>query len=206
MFALVLFHDLFFCLFKPLVCCFYNYNNVSKLMEVVGKCLIGWFFSATASVAGLLCTLHALLKLELQISCPFPPQKVPCAGLPGEPSSLQLISVIFWNPNFYGAFVLSLYVCCAHYHFGFLFVGGNKRRHQLRKKIVTEKKALEVAIKDFNSMVGEGEKLPSPNEILAVDNFPWPWECKYFLWNALITNCLMCTSWCTYGIWYFKKS
>jgi len=63
----------------------------------------------------------------------------------------------------------------------FLIVGGNKRRHQLRRKIVVEKKALEVAINDHNATVGEVEKLPPPNELLAVDNYSWPWECKYFL-------------------------
>ncbi|ROI26658.1 hypothetical protein DPX16_21601 [Anabarilius grahami] len=41
--------------------------------------------------------------------------------------------------------------------------GGNKRRHQLRRKIAVEKKALEVAINDHNATVGEAEKLPSPN-------------------------------------------
>lgn len=55
--------------------------------------------------------------------------------------------------------------------------GGNKRRHQLRKKIAVEKKALEVAINDHNSTVGDTEKLPPPNELLAVDNYSWPWEC-----------------------------
>ncbi|KAG1943764.1 hypothetical protein F2P79_014877, partial [Pimephales promelas] len=59
--------------------------------------------------------------------------------------------------------------------------GGKKRRHQLRKKIAVEKKALEVAINDYNATVGEVEKLPPPNELLAVDNYSWPWECKYFL-------------------------
>ncbi|CAM4491361.1 unnamed protein product [Leuciscus chuanchicus] len=54
---------------------------------------------------------------------------------------------------------------------------GNKRRHQLRKKIAVEKKALEVAINDHNASVGEVEKLPPPNELLAVDNYSWPWEC-----------------------------
>ncbi|XP_058494830.1 uncharacterized protein LOC131465891 [Solea solea] len=55
--------------------------------------------------------------------------------------------------------------------------GGNKRRHQLRKKIALEKKALEVAINDHNTTVGEVGKLPPPNELLAVDNYSWPWEC-----------------------------
>ncbi|KAF4101009.1 hypothetical protein G5714_019205 [Onychostoma macrolepis] len=49
--------------------------------------------------------------------------------------------------------------------------GGNKRRHQLRRKIAVEKKALEVAINDHNATVGEVEKLPPPNELLAVDNY-----------------------------------
>lgn len=65
--------------------------------------------------------------------------------------------------------------------FVFLTVGGNKRRHQLRQKIAVEKKALEVAINDHNAAVGEVERLPPPNELLAVDNYSWPWECKYFL-------------------------
>ncbi|XP_058625548.1 uncharacterized protein LOC131536554 [Onychostoma macrolepis] len=55
--------------------------------------------------------------------------------------------------------------------------GGNKRRHQLRRKIAVEKKALEVAINDHNATVGEVEKLPPPNELLDVDNYSWPWEC-----------------------------
>ncbi|KAE8276998.1 hypothetical protein D5F01_LYC22528 [Larimichthys crocea] len=55
--------------------------------------------------------------------------------------------------------------------------GGNKRRHQLRRKIAVEKKALEVAISEHNAAVGEVEKLPPPNELLAVDNYSWPWEC-----------------------------
>ncbi|TKS91147.1 hypothetical protein D9C73_025281 [Collichthys lucidus] len=59
--------------------------------------------------------------------------------------------------------------------------GGNKQRHQLRRKIAVEKKALEVAINEHNAAVGEVEKLPPPNELLAVDNYSWPWECKYFL-------------------------
>ncbi|XP_032365742.1 uncharacterized protein LOC116683353 [Etheostoma spectabile] len=56
--------------------------------------------------------------------------------------------------------------------------GGNKQRHQLRRKIVVEKKALEVAINDHNATVGEDEKLPPPNELLAMDNYSWPWECS----------------------------
>ncbi|KAL1261585.1 hypothetical protein QQF64_006850, partial [Cirrhinus molitorella] len=55
--------------------------------------------------------------------------------------------------------------------------GGNKQRHRLRRKIAVEKKALEVAINDHNATVGEDEKLPPPNELLAVDNYSWPWEC-----------------------------
>lgn len=55
--------------------------------------------------------------------------------------------------------------------------GRNKRRHQLSRKIAVEKKALEVAINDHNATVGEVEKLPPPNELLAVDNYSWPWEC-----------------------------
>ncbi|KAE8278138.1 hypothetical protein D5F01_LYC23778 [Larimichthys crocea] len=55
--------------------------------------------------------------------------------------------------------------------------GGNKQRHQLRRKIAVEKKALEVAINEHNAAVGGVEKLPPPNELLAVDNYSWPWEC-----------------------------
>lgn len=36
---------------------------------------------------------------------------------------------------------------------------------------------MEVAINDHNATVGEVEKLPPPNELLAVDNYSWPWEC-----------------------------
>ncbi|TKS92484.1 hypothetical protein D9C73_025314 [Collichthys lucidus] len=56
--------------------------------------------------------------------------------------------------------------------------GGNKQRHQLRRKIAVEKKALEVAINEHNAAVREVEKLPPPNELLAVDNYSWPWECS----------------------------
>lgn len=111
------------------------------------------------------------------------------------------------NHKTYTHIVKSYFVWCfcvvivwMYTHFLFLIVGGNKRRHQLRRKIAVEKKALEVAINDHNATVGEVEKLPPPNELLAVDNYSWPWECKYFLWNALNTNCLMHTSWCKYGI------
>ncbi|KAK1875419.1 Serine/threonine-protein kinase Nek5, partial [Dissostichus eleginoides] len=55
--------------------------------------------------------------------------------------------------------------------------GGNKRRHKLRKKIVEEKKALEDAITEHNAVVGEADKLPPPNELLAEDNYSWKWEC-----------------------------
>ncbi|XP_035006830.1 uncharacterized protein LOC118103835 [Hippoglossus stenolepis] len=54
---------------------------------------------------------------------------------------------------------------------------GNKRRHQLRKKIVVEKKALEDAIIKHNAAVEEADKLPPPNELLANDNYSWQWEC-----------------------------
>ncbi|XP_034556273.1 uncharacterized protein LOC117824805 isoform X2 [Notolabrus celidotus] len=54
---------------------------------------------------------------------------------------------------------------------------GNKRRHQLRKRIAAEKKALEDAISKRNAVVGEADKLPPPSELLAEDNYSWPWEC-----------------------------
>ena len=59
-----------------------------------------------------------------------------------------------------------------------ILAGGNKRRHKLRKKIVEEKKALEDAITEHNAVVGEEDKLPPPNELLAEDNYSWKWECK----------------------------
>ncbi|KAI9524963.1 hypothetical protein NQZ68_012473 [Dissostichus eleginoides] len=55
--------------------------------------------------------------------------------------------------------------------------GGNKRRHKLRKKIAEEKKALEDAITEHTAVVGEADKLPPPNELLAEDNYSWKWEC-----------------------------
>ena len=121
-------------------------------------------------------------------------------------------SICHNNHNTYMHIVKPYFVWCfcvvmvwVHTHFVFVIVGGNKRRHQLRRKIAVEKKALEVAINDHNVTVGEAEKLPPPNELLTVDNYSWPWECKYFLWNALNTNCLMHTSWCTSGIWCKKR-
>ncbi|CAB1459566.1 unnamed protein product [Pleuronectes platessa] len=54
---------------------------------------------------------------------------------------------------------------------------GNKRRHQLRKTIVVEKKSLEDAIIKHNATVEETDKLPPPNELLADDNYSWQWEC-----------------------------
>ncbi|XP_029916449.1 uncharacterized protein LOC115365531 [Myripristis murdjan] len=54
---------------------------------------------------------------------------------------------------------------------------GNKRRHQLRKKIAAEKRALEDAITKHNAVLGETDKLPPPNELLAEENYSWPWEC-----------------------------
>ncbi|TKS88108.1 hypothetical protein D9C73_022232 [Collichthys lucidus] len=71
--------------------------------------------------------------------------------------------------------------------------GGNKQRHQLRRKIAVEKKALEVAINEHNAAVGEVEKLFPPNELMAVDNYSWPWEChcdmerkKFFLDKVML--------------------
>ncbi|XP_053710382.1 uncharacterized protein LOC128752788 isoform X2 [Synchiropus splendidus] len=54
---------------------------------------------------------------------------------------------------------------------------GNKRRHLLRKKISMEKRSLEDAITKYNAVVPETGKLPSPNELLAEENYSWPWEC-----------------------------
>ncbi|XP_069378862.1 uncharacterized protein [Paralichthys olivaceus] len=54
---------------------------------------------------------------------------------------------------------------------------GNKRRHQLRKKIAVEKKALEDAFAQYNAVVEEADKLPPPNKLLANDNYSWQWEC-----------------------------
>ncbi|KAM8865050.1 uncharacterized protein ACB058_006427 [Synchiropus picturatus] len=54
---------------------------------------------------------------------------------------------------------------------------GNKRRHLIRKKISVEKRSLEDAITKYNAVVPETGKLPSPNELLAEENYSWPWEC-----------------------------
>ncbi|XP_053699907.1 uncharacterized protein LOC128746703 [Synchiropus splendidus] len=54
---------------------------------------------------------------------------------------------------------------------------GNKRRHLLRKKISVEKRSLEDAITKYNAVVPETGKLPSPNKLLAEENYSWPWEC-----------------------------
>ncbi len=61
----------------------------------------------------------------------------------------------------------------------FHILDGNKRRHQLRKKIAAEKRALEDAITKRNAVMGETDQLPPPNELLAEENYSWPWECKY---------------------------
>ncbi|MEY6150786.1 hypothetical protein WJE43_25215, partial [Salmonella enterica subsp. enterica serovar Corvallis] len=45
---------------------------------------------------------------------------------------------------------------------------GNKRRHQLRKKIAAEKRALEDAITKHYAVMGGTDKLPLPNELLAL--------------------------------------
>ena len=63
---------------------------------------------------------------------------------------------------------------------GIHILDGNKRRHLIRKKISDDKKALEEAITQYNALVGQHEKLPPPNELLAEDNYSWKWECKYF--------------------------
>ncbi|XP_023816114.1 uncharacterized protein LOC111948256 isoform X1 [Oryzias latipes] len=54
---------------------------------------------------------------------------------------------------------------------------GNKRRHLLRKKIATEKRALDDAITKRNTDLSETEKLPSSDVLLAHENYFWPWEC-----------------------------
>lgn len=64
-------------------------------------------------------------------------------------------------------------------NFSFHILDGNKRRHQLRKKTDAEKRALEDAITKRNAVMGEADKLPPPNELLAEENYSWPWECKY---------------------------
>ncbi|KAI9514553.1 hypothetical protein NQZ68_032194 [Dissostichus eleginoides] len=46
-------------------------------------------------------------------------------------------------------------------------------------KIAEEKKALEDAITKHNAVVGEPEKLPPPDELLAEDNYSWQWECGH---------------------------
>lgn len=51
-------------------------------------------------------------------------------------------------------------IVLVHTHFVFLIVGGNMRRHQLRRKIAVKRKALEVAINGHNATVGDVEKLP----------------------------------------------
>ena len=71
----------------------------------------------------------------------------------------------------------------------FHILDGNKRRHQLRKKIVVEKKALEDAITKHNAAVEEADKLPPPNELLANDNYSWQWECKYLIESHRKPNC-----------------
>ncbi|MEQ2180284.1 hypothetical protein GOODEAATRI_034376, partial [Goodea atripinnis] len=48
---------------------------------------------------------------------------------------------------------------------------GNKGRHQLRKKIAAEKRALEDAITKHNAVMGGTDKLPLPNELLAEENY-----------------------------------
>jgi len=44
---------------------------------------------------------------------------------------------------------------------------GSKRRHQFRKKIAAEKKALDDAIAEYNTVVGDADKLPPPDELLV---------------------------------------
>ncbi|XP_062414077.1 uncharacterized protein LOC134122785 isoform X1 [Pungitius pungitius] len=54
---------------------------------------------------------------------------------------------------------------------------GSKQRHKLRKKIAAEKIALDEAIADYNTVVGDADKLPPPDELLVKENFSWPWQC-----------------------------
>lgn len=65
-----------------------------------------------------------------------------------------------------------------HNHSLFHPTVGSKRRHQLRKKIAAEKEALDDVIAKYNTVVGDADKLPPPDELLVEDNFSWPWECK----------------------------
>lgn len=65
----------------------------------------------------------------------------------------------------------NLLICKCTLNFVFHILDSNKRRHQLRKKIAVEKKAFEDAITRHNAVVGEAEKLPPPNDILAEDNY-----------------------------------
>ncbi|KAK1904108.1 Glycerol metabolism operon regulatory protein [Dissostichus eleginoides] len=44
-------------------------------------------------------------------------------------------------------------------------------------QIAEEKKASEDAITEHNAVVGEADKLPPSNELLAEDNYSWKWEC-----------------------------
>lgn len=53
---------------------------------------------------------------------------------------------------------------------------GNKRRHQLSKRIAAEKKALEDAITEYNAIVREADRLPPPNQLIADDDYSWQWE------------------------------
>ncbi|KAK5619977.1 hypothetical protein CRENBAI_003934 [Crenichthys baileyi] len=52
---------------------------------------------------------------------------------------------------------------------------GIKWRHQLRKKIAAVKRALEDAVTKHNAVMGGTDKLPPPNELLAEENYSWPW-------------------------------
>ncbi|XP_073713822.1 uncharacterized protein [Misgurnus anguillicaudatus] len=51
----------------------------------------------------------------------------------------------------------------------------NKRRHKMRRRMNEDKSTLAAAIKDFNEQ--STHQLPSVDELLAADNFQWPWEC-----------------------------
>ncbi|KAK6296537.1 hypothetical protein J4Q44_G00326790 [Coregonus suidteri] len=52
---------------------------------------------------------------------------------------------------------------------------GNKRRHQILRKIVEDKAALTTAIVQLHEQQAEF-RLPTVDELLNTDNFVWPWQ------------------------------
>ena len=52
---------------------------------------------------------------------------------------------------------------------------GNKRRYQIKRKIVEDKAALTAAIVQLHEQQAEF-RLPIVDELLNTDNFVWPWE------------------------------